>query len=246
MLTSDSIDALNFETSALKFINEPTKRGRSISTREDIFVHEKPPDKVLLKPMSVIFEHPKQENFYYLKLPRLSQTSDLQEEDSIILEHVVDLTQEGSKVSDTNVFGHFQASNLIIPSSGDRGIAVIHAQNLRLRFLNSIAAEARVPPCGLVAAKSDTGNVGAIVPGSETSESAPSAAKVEHTITILEINFLANDLEFVVLELFERFLLVDVGNNTRSVDHAWAQEPAVEVITAIIMVTNLLFVYCLG
>lgn len=245
MLTSDSIDALNFETSALKFINEPTKRGRSISTREDIFVHEQPPDKVLLKPMSVILEHPRQEKVY-LKLPRLSQTSDLQEEDSIILEHVVDLTQEGSKVSNTNVFGHFQASNLIIPSSGDRGIAVIHAQNLRLRFFNSITAEARVPPCGLVAAKSDTGNVGAIVPGSETSESTPSAAKVEHTITVLEVNFLANDLEFVVLELFERFLLVDVGNNTGSVDHAWAQEPAVEVITAIIMVTNLLFVYCLG
>lgn len=49
MLTSDSIDALNFETSTLKFINEPAKRGRSISTREDIFVHEQPPDEVLLK-----------------------------------------------------------------------------------------------------------------------------------------------------------------------------------------------------
>jgi len=227
VVNSDSINALNFETSTLEFINEPTKRSRSISTGEYIFVHKQSPNEVL-------------------ELPRLSQTSDLQEQGSIILEHVVNLIQERSKVSDADVFGHFQASDLIIFSSGHGSITVIHAQNFRLRFLDSITAEARVSPCGLVATEGDTGNVSAIALGSEASESAPSTAKIEHTVTILEINFLTNDLELVVLELFERLLLVDVGNKTGSVDHAWAQEPTIKVITTVVMITDLFLILRAG
>jgi len=44
------------------------------------------------------------------------------------------------------------------------------------------------------------------------------------------------------LELFKSLLLVDIRNNTRCVDHAWAKEPAVEIIASVVMVSNLLLI----
>jgi hypothetical protein len=44
------------------------------------------------------------------------------------------------------------------------------------------------------------------------------------------------------LQLFEGLFLVDVGDYTRCVDHSWAQEPSVEVVTAVVVVSNLLLI----
>jgi hypothetical protein len=85
--------------------------------------------------------------------------------------------------------------------------------------------------------------MGTIFGRSVLGESAPSAADVEEFLTGLEINLFANDTELVILELFEGLFAVDVGYYARGVDHARAEEPAVEVITAVIVVTDLLLVY---
>lgn len=45
VVDSNGIDALNLKTSSFKLIDEPTKRGRGIGTGEDIFVHEKTPER---------------------------------------------------------------------------------------------------------------------------------------------------------------------------------------------------------
>jgi hypothetical protein len=45
VVDSNGIDTLNLKTSSFKLIDEPTKRGRGISTGEDIFVHEKTPER---------------------------------------------------------------------------------------------------------------------------------------------------------------------------------------------------------
>jgi len=41
----------------------------------------------------------------------------------------------------------------------------------------------------------------------------------------LEVQFVAHDGELVVLELFQRFLDIEVKDDTRSIDHAGAKEP---------------------
>lgn len=72
-MNSNSVNALDLETSTLKLVNDPAKRGGGISARENIFVHEQTPDQVLI-------------------LPCLSQTSNLEKEDTIVIQHVVDLS----------------------------------------------------------------------------------------------------------------------------------------------------------
>jgi hypothetical protein len=42
--------------------------------------------------------------------------------------------------------------------------------------------------------------------------------------------------------LFEALFFVDVGDNAGRVDHAGTEEPAVEVVTAVVVVANLFFV----
>ena len=72
VVNTNGIDVLDLETSTLELVDEPAQRRRGVSTWEDVLVHEKSPSQVLV-------------------LPRLPETSDLKEEDTIILKHVVDL-----------------------------------------------------------------------------------------------------------------------------------------------------------
>lgn len=76
-------------------------------------------------------------------------------------------------------------------------------------------------------------------------EGAPAAADVEEGFAGLESDFFADDGELVVLELFEGFFGVDVGDYAAGVDHAGAEEPAVEVVAAVIVVADLFFVCAL-
>jgi hypothetical protein len=220
---TNSVNALDFEASALERANEEVKRSRSIGTREDIFVHEQAPDEVLV-------------------LPGLTKTGDLKEEDTIIVEHVVDLVQELAEVTNTNVLGHFEAGNLVEATLRNGDVTVVHAENARLFLGNASVAKTTVTPGSLVAAKSDTSSVCAVVHRRELSESTPAAANIEHLLTRLEADLLTNNGKLVVLELLERLLGVDVGNDTRGVNHTRAKEPTVEVVTAVVVVTNLLLV----
>jgi hypothetical protein len=65
-----------------------------------------------------------------LVLPALSQTSDLQEEGTVVLEHVVDLLEEGAEVPDTDVLGHLETGDLVVLAGRNGGVTVVHAQNL--------------------------------------------------------------------------------------------------------------------
>lgn len=75
VVNTDGVNSLDLETGGLKAVHDKAKRGTGIGTGEDVLVHEQTPDEVLV-------------------LPRLADTSDLQEEDTIVVEHVVNLAQE--------------------------------------------------------------------------------------------------------------------------------------------------------
>ena len=224
VVNTDGVDTLDLETSSLEAIHDEAKRGTGISTGEDVLVHEKTPDEVLV-------------------LPGLAETSDLQEEDTVVVEHVINLGQERAEVADTNVLSHLETGNLLVATIDTGSITVVGAQDTALGVLNASLAETIVTPGGLVAAKSDTGNVGAIVNRSVLGKGTPTTAQIENLVTRLSTDLLTDDGQLVVLQLLERFFLVDVANDTGGVDHAGTQEPSVEVVTAVVVVTDLLLVW---
>ena len=222
-MDTNGVNHLDLETSTLEGVDDETQRSGGVSTGENVFVHEQTPGEVL-------------------ELPCLTKTSDLKEEDTIVLEHVVNLTEEATQVTNTDVLGHLETGNLVVATSGDRDLAVIHTENLGLVLLDTNSPETVVTPGSLIATKGDTSNVSTVVGGSELGESTPTATNVEHLLALLKTDLLANDSHLVVLKLLESLLLVDIGDDTGSVDHAWAKEPAVEVVTAVVVVSYLLLV----
>ena len=223
VVDTNGVDALDFETSTLELVDSPAKRSRSVSTGEDVLVHEKTPDEVLV-------------------LPRLADTSVLHEEDTVIIEHVVDLAEESREVTDTDVLGHLETGDLVVLALRNGSVAVVHAQDTALLLGDTELAETAVAPGSLVTTESNTSNLSTVVGGSELGESTPATAKVEHAITSLKSNFLADNGQLVVLQFLKGLFLVDVGDYTRSVDHARAEEPGVEVVTAVIVVADLLLI----
>lgn len=147
-------------------------------------------------------------------------------------------------MTDTNVLSHLETGDLVIAALGDRGVSVVHAQDVALLVGDADLAQSVVAPGSLVATQSDTSGLGTVVDTGEASKSAPTASKVEEPLALLQTNLLTDNSQLVVLELLETLLLVDIGDDTRSVDHARAKEPGVKVITTVVVVTNLLLVYC--
>jgi len=222
-VNTNRINSLDFETSTLQGADIVGQGSRGVGTGEDVFVHEKTPDEILI-------------------LPWLSQPSNLKEEDTVVVQHLVTLSQETSQVSNTNVLGHLETGDFVIFSFRDGDITIIHAENLALLFGNASLSEAVVTPGSLVATKSDTGSLGAEVDTGKFGKGSPSATDIQHLFVLLESNFLADNGHLVILQLFEGFLLVNIGNDTGCVDHAWAKEPSIEIITAVVVVTDLLLI----
>lgn len=141
------------------------------------------------------------------------------------------------------MLGHFQASYLVIFSFRNGDITVVHAENLGLAFLDAIPSETSVTPSGLVAPESDTGNVSVVVDGSIPGKRAPAAANIKQTLTGLKLNLFTDNLHLVVLELFKALLLVNVRDDSRSVNHAGSEEPCIKIVTAVIVIADL-FLIC--
>jgi hypothetical protein len=224
VVDTDGVDGLDLEAGALELVDDETERGGSISTGENVLVHEQTPNEVLV-------------------LPGLAETSDLQEEGTIILKHLVDLRQESRKVTDTNVLSHLETGDLLVTALNTGSITVVGADNAGLVLLNASLAKTIVTPGSLIASESDTGNVSTIVDGGVLGEGSPATAEIENLVTGLGANLLTDDGQLVVLKLLEGLLRVDIADNAGGVDHAGAKEPGVEVITSVVVVTDLLLVW---
>lgn len=217
------IHPFHLEPRPLQLIDKPPQRRARVRAGEDILVHEEPPDQVLV-------------------LPALAQPRDLQEEDAVVVEHVVDLPQERREVPHAHVLGHFQAGDLAVAARGYGDVAVVHAQNPALAFFDPRFAHRVVAEGGLVPTQRHARGVGAVLRAGVFGKGAPAAANVEEGFAGLERDLFADDGELVVLELFEGFFGVDVGDYAAGVDHTGAEEPAVEVVAAVVVVADLFFV----
>lgn len=221
---TNSVNHLYLETSTLEGVDDETERSRRVGTRENVLVHKETPGEVL-------------------ELPSFAKSSNLQEEDTVIVEHVVDLAEESTQVTDTDVLSHLKTGDLVVATRGDGNFAVIHAENVGLFSLNASLPETVVAPSSLVTTQRNTSDLCAIVYGGELCECAPSAANVEHFLARLQVDLLADNRHLVVLQLFQALFFVDIRDDARGVDHAGTEEPAVEVITTVIMVADLFFVW---
>ena len=178
-------------------------------------------------------------------MPTLAESRDLEEENPVVVEHLVDRAQKGCEMAHANVFRHFETGDFTISTFVDGDISIIHAKDLALAFLNTSFPESVVAPRGLVPAQSNAGGFRAVGDTGVFGECAPSAPDVEERFTGLEPDLFADNRQLIVLELFEGFFDGGVGDQAGGVNHAWTKEPAVEVVTAVVMITDLFFV-CTG
>lgn len=222
-MNANSVDCFDLKTGALKLVDNPSKRRRGIGAWEDVLVHEEAPDKVLV-------------------LPRFPKTRNLEEEDAVIIQHVINLSAKAREVANADVLGHFEACDLVVSTFRHRDVAVVHAEDFALLFRNPCLAHGAVAPGRLVAAQGDPRDMGPVQLAGKTGERSPAAANVQDFLAGLETNFFADDGHLVVLQLLEGLLLVDIRDDARGVNHARTEEPTVEVVATIIMIPNLLFV----
>lgn len=142
----------------------------------------------------------------------------------------------------TNVLRHFKTGDLFKASSGAGSVTVVHTQDAALRLGNTSLAEAIVTPFGLVTTESDTSNVSTVVNRSVLGKSTPAATKIKDRVARLEANLLAHHRKFVVLQLLKRLFPVNIADQTGGINHAGPQEPSVEVVTPVVVVTDLLLI----
>lgn len=229
VVNTNVINGDGLETSTLHLVEEEREGSRSISTRENVLVHEQTPVEILV-------------------LPRLSETRVLENKGTIILKHIVDLRAERAKVLDTNVLNHLEGDDLVVllAVSGEGDFSVVHAEDSGLGRGSAILGKVVVTVLGLVSAKSDTSNVAAVLRRGVSGKSTPSTSNIKNLLALLKGGLLANNSELVILELLEGLELVDVRNNTGSVDHSGTKEPSVEVITPVVVLSDLLLILGLG
>lgn len=120
---------------------------------------------------------------------------------------------------------------------------------------------------GLFTSKSNASSVAAEVLCSIRSKCTPAASDIEIAILWLEFQFMANEGQLVVLQLFQSLLFRLVPDYARCVNHAGTEEPVVKVVAAVInkcigsdklcnaintldvpvvMISNLLFILAAG
>jgi len=184
-----------------------------------------------------------------LVLPVRTDSGDLQDEDAIVVEKVVDLPEVALVPANSNVLG-----TAMVNSSGEGGaythlghletddlgegtflrgnFSVVHAKNAGAAGVAAIGPNPLITELGLILAESDTSNFAVVVLMSEGSKSTPSASNVKQAIFRLEVEFLANHGQLVVLESLKVFLLFDVQNDARGVNHTGTEEPSVEIIAS--------------
>lgn len=131
-----------------------------------------------------------------------------------------------------NHLGHLETNDLGEGTLLRRNFSVVHTKNAGTGGITTIGLNSVVTELCLILAESDTSNFAVVVFMSESGKGTPSTSDVEQAIFRLEVEFLANHGQLVILELFKAFLLFDVQNDARGVDHAGTKEPFVKVVAS--------------
>ena len=185
-----------------------------VGAREDVLVHEQAPDQIF-------------------GTQSTAQSSPLQVEQPVVSQKIGDVAVERLEALDADVFHHFEAGDLVVGARGS--IAVVEAEHAGAvrdaPVLRPLVAELRLP-----LGNRHAGRVGAVRARGVARERSPAAADVEEPFAALQLQLLADEVHLVVLRLLQR--LAGVQEERRRVDHAVAEEPAVEVVAAIVVLAD--------
>jgi hypothetical protein len=191
------LNAMDFKTGAFKLVNNPIEWAGCICARENIAVHEQPPDKVLV-------------------LPAAAKASYLQIEDAVFLEQCTYLVEESLVVLDTNVLRHLKASDSII-FFRRRDFAIVFADP-GYAVLYSLTLGSILRPINLFLGQRDACGMRFEVLCSMTDESAPSAANIQVLCLRFQLHIFAYGVHFTLLCLLKRFLL-GIYKHSRGINH---------------------------
>ena len=221
-LVSRLLDSpLDLPSGTLKAANVVGKRRGRIGAREYVLIQVQPPDEVLI-------------------LPCFPQTRELDIHSTIILKHIIALTEECCKPTNADMLTHFQLGNLV--EFPRRDVTIVHTQDVALAFGNASAAESIIAPGGLVTGEGSTCDVGTVVDAGKLGKCAPAATDIQKRLSWLESELLTDDSHLIILHLLERLLTCGVGEDTGCVDHARSKEPRIMVIAAVVVGADLLLV----
>lgn len=88
-------------------------------------------------------------------------------------------------------------------------------------------------------------DVGSVVLSGVRNKRSPSTSNVQHPVALLQSELLTDHVELVVLELLEGLHTVDIGDDTGCVNHTWAKEPRIEVVSSVVVITDLVLILSL-
>lgn len=75
-----------------------------------------------------------------------------------------------------------------------------------------------------------------------SNESTPSTTNIQQPITLLQVQFITDHSHLVILQFLKSFHLVDILNKTTGVDHPLSEEPGVEIVSSVVVVSDLFFI----
>lgn len=173
-MDAKDIDVLNLKAGRLNLFDDPPEGARRVGTREDILVHEEAPDEVLV-------------------LPGGAETGDLEDEDTVVVEEVIHLAEEGAVAADADVLGHLERHDLGVRGAATGDIAVVEAEDASTRSVATVGRDTIVAELGLVLAEGDTGDLAGVVLMGERGESTPTTADIEEAIGGLEVKLVIRE-----------------------------------------------------
>ncbi len=168
VVDAEDVDVLDLEAGGLELIDDPAERAGGVGAGEDVLVHEETPDEVLV-------------------LPGGTETGDLEDEDAVVVEEVVDLTEVRAVAADADVLSHLEGDDLGVRAAAAGGVAEVCAEDAGAGGIAAVVEDALVAKLGLVLAEGDTGDIAAVVLVGEGAKGAPAAANVEEAIFRLEV-----------------------------------------------------------
>ena len=165
---AEHVDVLDLEARSLDLAHDPAERARRVRAGEDVLVNEQAPDEVLVLPVG-------------------TDTSDLEDEDAVVVEEVVHLAEESGVATDTNVLGHLERDDLGVRGAATGNVAVVEAEDACARSITTVGRNAVVAELGLVLAEGDTGDLAAVVLVRERGKGAPTATNIQKTVLGLQV-----------------------------------------------------------
>ena len=214
IVMSHVLAAVDLEVGFLHRLEHGGCRQTRVRAGENVTVHEQAPDEVL-------------------GVHGLAQSRPLEKENSVVIQHPVNLIIEGLEVLDPHVLDHLDAGDLVVLLLGD--VAIIHAEDLAA-VRGAILLDLPHAVLRLVLGQRHARGDRPVMLGGVPRERAPAAANVQKGIARLELQLLADQVELIVLGLLQRF--GGVLEEGARVDHPFAQEPAEEVVAPVVVLAH--------